>query len=361
MNARTAAVVALVCLAGVSVTCTQSNEPAGTTPKAEPPKTPAPEATLDKEDVLIPVAHRPKDNGFCYVCHEDLQDELISVSHEKKEILCVDCHGASSLHMEDEMLMTKPDYLHGRDEVEPFCKGCHARHEDQDKVEEFREKWLGRDRPNGRVVSSASICTDCHGLHNIRTEGGGDEAGGEQAKWTPLFNGKDLAGWEPIGGAKWSVVNGELVGQQGENFAPGDLLTTKSYKDFRLTVTYRVEWPSNTGVWFRFQTPGKAYQADILEYKKPEAYSGTLYCPGKLFLAVNKDKKLVDREGWNTISVHCEGDHLQIWLNGHQVADVRDDSSDSGKIGFQVHLGDQFGKMKIVVREAMIQPLDAGK
>jgi len=172
-----------------------------------------------------------------------------------------------------------------------------------------------------------------------------------------LFNGKDLTGWELVGGAKWVVEDGLLIGTQGQNNAPGDLLTTDSYKDFVVSLTYRVEWPCNTGLWFRYQSPKKAYQADILEYKKPECYSGTLYCPGKMFLAMNEDKALVDRDGWNTIKVRAEGEHIQIWINGHQVADVHDDTTDSGKFGFQVHPGEQFGSMKIVVRELLLKPL----
>jgi hypothetical protein len=172
-----------------------------------------------------------------------------------------------------------------------------------------------------------------------------------------IFNGKDLSGWETSGEAKWVVENGTLVGTQGDENAPGDLFTEKSYKDFALSVTYRVEWPCNSGVWFRYQSPQITYQADILEYKDPECYSGTLYCPGKMFLAMNTDKTLVDRDGWNTIKVRAEGDHIQIWLNDRQVADVHDDTSDSGKIGFQVHPGDVFGPMKIVVREMLLQEL----
>lgn len=172
-----------------------------------------------------------------------------------------------------------------------------------------------------------------------------------------LFNGKDLAGWESSGGARWVVENGMLVGTQGADNSPGDLFTKDAYKDFLLRVTYRVEWPCNSGVWFRYQSPQKAYQADILEYKDPECYSGTLYCPGKMFLAMNKDKGLVDRDGWNTIEVRAEGDHIQIWLNDREVADVHDTTSDSGRIGFQVHPGAEFGPMKIVVRSILLEPL----
>ncbi len=172
-----------------------------------------------------------------------------------------------------------------------------------------------------------------------------------------LFNGRDLTGWETSGGARWIVEDGLLIGTQGENNAPGDLFTRRTYKDFIASLTYRVEWPCNSGLWFRYQSPKKAYQADILEYKKPVCYSGTLYCPGKMFLAMNEDKTLVDRDGWNTIKVRAEGNHIQTWINGHKVADVHDNTTDSGRIGFQVHPGEQFGPMKIVVRELLLKEL----
>jgi len=183
------------------------------------------------------------------------------------------------------------------------------------------------------------------------------EADQTQAGFVKLFNGKDLTGWETSGQAKWVVQDGMLIGTQGENNAPGDLFTTAGFKNFEVAVVWRAEWPCNSGLWFRYQSPKVAYQADILEYKDPVAYSGTLYCPGKMFLAINDDPSLVNRDGWNTINVRAEGDHIQIWLNGHQVADVHDDTTDSGKIGFQVHPGAQFGPMKIVVRELLLKPL----
>jgi len=178
-----------------------------------------------------------------------------------------------------------------------------------------------------------------------------------EAEFIQIFNGRDLSGWETSGNARWVVEDGVLVGTQGENNAPGDLFTKDTYEDFLVTVTYRAEWPCNSGLWFRYQLPQKAYQADILEYKNPVCYSGTLYCPGKMFLAMNEDKTLVDREGWNTIKVRAEGNHIQTWINGHKVADVYDDTTDSGKIGFQVHQGEQFGPMKIIVRELLLKEL----
>lgn len=173
-----------------------------------------------------------------------------------------------------------------------------------------------------------------------------------------LFNGKDLTGWEPIGKADWKVEDGVLVGTQGPGKAPGDLLTSASFGDFELTVTYKVVWPANTGIWFRYQSEKQAYQADILEWPDPVAYSGTIYCPGKMFLTINNDKGLEKRDDWNCMKIRAEGDHLQVWLNGTLVADVHETVTMTGKIGFQVHAGDQFANMKVMIREAVLKPLN---
>jgi hypothetical protein len=209
------------------------------------------------------------------------------------------------------------------------------------------------------VVMMALVLGGCQKPTEKPAEKSGAPPVAGEKGYTKLFNGKDLTGWEATGKARWVVENGLLVGTQGEKNAPGDLFTTKSFRDFEAVVTYRVEWPCNSGVWFRFQSPGKAYQADILEYKNPVAYSGSLYCPGysKIFLVINADPTLENHTGWNTIKIRAQGDHLQIWLNGRQTADVHDATSDSGKIGFQVHPGAEFGPMKIVVREVLLKEL----
>jgi len=177
---------------------------------------------------------------------------------------------------------------------------------------------------------------------------------------TQLFNGKDLIGWTAAGNARWEVKDGMLVGRQGEDNAPGDLFTEQSFDDFELKVTYRVVWPANSGVWYRYQSGRKAFQADILRYKQPFALSGSLYRPGiagKPFVAINTNADIIDQEGWNTLVIRADGDHHQVFLNGVKTADVRDDLSLHGKIGFQVHAGDQFADMRIVIRQVELRPL----
>ncbi len=176
--------------------------------------------------------------------------------------------------------------------------------------------------------------------------------------WRPLFNGKDLENWEISGKARWAVEDGILVGRQGPNREHGDLLTVEDFDDFLVTLTYRIHWPANSGLWFRYQSADQAFQADILEYKDPVAWSGSLYCTGKMFIGINEDPSIVDREGWNTMTVLANGEHLVVHLNGHKTVDVRDDTSFTGKIGFQIHAGDQFETMFIEVREIRIRPLN---
>jgi hypothetical protein len=208
------------------------------------------------------------------------------------------------------------------------------------------------------VSSLALIVSGCASSGTQLCCGAQSAQGAPAEKWIALFNGQDLTGWKAEGNARWEVRDGLLIGTQGEQNAPGDLFTERSFANFELVCTYRAEWPCNSGIWFRYQNPGKAYQADILEWKDPVAYSGTIYCPGKMFLAINDDKSIENRDGWNTLRVRAEGDHLQVWLNDRLTGDVRDSTTDAGRIGFQVHPGAEFGPMKIVVREIRVRVLD---
>lgn len=177
----------------------------------------------------------------------------------------------------------------------------------------------------------------------------------KQLAWKPLFNGQNLDGWEISGLSRWRVEEGVLIGRQGPNRESGDLLTVVDYDDFLLTMTYRMVWPANSGIWFRYQSANQAFQADILEYKNPVAWSGSLYCTGKMFIGLNEDPSIVDREGWNTMTVLADGERLVVHLNGHKTVDVRDDTSTHGKIGFQIHAGDQFETMAIHIRDFRIR------
>ncbi len=175
--------------------------------------------------------------------------------------------------------------------------------------------------------------------------------------FSPIFNGRDLSGWKAEGKASFSVEEGMLVGRQGRRGEAGDLFTEAEFGDFELEAAWRMDFPGNSGVWFRYQGPEKAYQADILEWKDPVCWSGTVYCPSKMFLSMNTDPSIVRRDGWNTFLVRAVKDHIQVFLNGRKVSDARDASSSRGRIGFQVHAGADFGKMAIRIADIRVRRL----
>lgn len=109
----------------------------------------------------------PNNNGLCMVCHLDFEEDPIATDHLQRGITCAHCHGKSVAHMHDETMMTSPDILYGRTEVESMCGHCHRSHKDKRAVENFRAEWLGKKRENGRNITAESTCTDCHGLHTI--------------------------------------------------------------------------------------------------------------------------------------------------------------------------------------------------
>lgn len=131
-------------------------------------RAPAPGGTLSKTSASMPRSdNMPKNNGLCLVCHLDFDEDSITTDHLREGITCAHCHGKSIAHMHDETMMTSPDILYGRTEVQSMCSHCHPPHRNPRAVQIFRAKWLGRKQENGRNITADSTCTDCHGLHTI--------------------------------------------------------------------------------------------------------------------------------------------------------------------------------------------------
>jgi len=75
----------------------------------------------------------------------------------------------------------------------------------------------------------------------------------------PIFNGKDLTGWEPIGNvnnSKWIARDGELVndnppveGRRGPGAA--NLKTTEKFQDFKLHIEVNCPEHGNSGIYLR--------------------------------------------------------------------------------------------------------------
>jgi hypothetical protein len=181
--------------------------------------------------------------------------------------------------------------------------------------------------------------------------------------WIPLFDGKTLTGWKATGRADWRVSDGAIVGRQGTDGAPGDLFTEAQWKDFEVEAEWRMTFPGNSGLWFRWAGPKTGCQADFLENEPafPGVLSGSVYCMGQQFVGVNRDASAVNKSGWNHLHVRVAGEEITVVLNGREVVRTRTSSQPGpGSIGLQVHAGKQFEGMEVRVRNLRLRPVSGG-
>lgn len=162
--------------------------------------------------------------------------------------------------------------------------------------------------------------------------------------FAPLFNGRNLDGWD--GDPRlWSVRDGMIVGStEGVSLEHNEfLISKKTYANFILRADMKLR-NHNSGIQFRSQAHPdwvvSGYQADAAENN----YWGCLYEErGKRGIMVNswkeKGEKAVKLKDWNTYEISCQGDHIQIKLNGTVTADLHDSVSLDGVIALQLHRG----------------------
>ena len=198
--------------------------------------------------------------------------------------------------------------------------------------------------------------------------------------WIPLFNGKDLTGWEGLEGF-WSVVDGAIqCSETKEKSVQSDLvlLCSKQYPEkfanFELRYSWRMVTPSgNSGVQFRSKIDNPqthhvgGYQADI---DAGNGYTGIIYdesgIAGGRGVMSNRGEKTVwddknNRSGtplekneaeikkiikpqgeWNDCVVIADGNHITYSINGTISTEMLDNSPKalkSGVIGLQMHQG----------------------
>jgi hypothetical protein len=134
---------------------------APSTPSASSPSQPP--SAQDATDVLGA-------NAACLVCHQTFVKEDIARTHQKEDISCIKCHGASVAHANDEHVgATKPDITYPRAKVDASCAKCHEDHDVAPRkvIARFLERKLPR--------KPAPVCTDCHGTHRIERTNGPDD------------------------------------------------------------------------------------------------------------------------------------------------------------------------------------------
>jgi hypothetical protein len=166
--------------------------------------------------------------------------------------------------------------------------------------------------------------------------------------FTPLFNGENLEGWEIKNGtAPFTVEDGVIIGTYTSG-TPNTFLSTKqSYSDFILTFEAHLGEETNSGVMFRAQSNPQYRDGRVHGYQMemdPSArkWTGGIFDEARRGWIYNLErnpeaKNAFKLNEWNTCRVEAIGDHLRVWINGVQTADVIDDVDASGFIALQVH------------------------
>jgi hypothetical protein len=165
--------------------------------------------------------------------------------------------------------------------------------------------------------------------------------------WVALFNGKDLDGWEQVNGsAKYEAKDGAILGTSVPNSPNSFLCTKKRYGDFELEFEVKVDKELNSGVQIRSESKPEYQNGRVHGYQVEIAvggFSGGIYDESRRNKFLNADKPtdeihaLLKENAWNKYRVICQVDHIQTWVNGRKVTDLRDDMTKTGFIGLQVH------------------------
>jgi hypothetical protein len=200
----------------------------------------------------------------------------------------------------------------------------------------------------------------------------------------PIFNGKDLTGWEGRTN-HWSVQDGAITGvTTKENPAKGNNFliwrpygTNEVIEDFELRLSYKIvpnndKGFGNSGIQYRSKAFDnfvvRGYQAD---FEAGKTHSGILYEEGMDGILAQRGQKTVVKtvngktkvevtgsvgdskqiqaaihdKDWNEYVVIAKGNHLQHFINGVPTVDVTDERENgkdarSGILAFQIHAGE---------------------
>lgn len=157
------------------------------------------------------------------------------------------------------------------------------------------------------------------------------------AAWTnpePLFNGKDLTGWQPINNTSnnqkepfesyWVAKNGELVNEKkGPN-----IRTTRVFDDFKLHVEYFCPPEENSGIYLRGRYEAQVApppQADRPRTPAPPLRPGAYRNPyggvGCIYGMLGPSTPPPFRPDWQTYDITLIGRWVTVIFNGVTTVD----------------------------------------
>jgi hypothetical protein len=195
------------------------------------------------------------------------------------------------------------------------------------------------------------------------------------AGWKPLFNGKDLGGWEHVGPGKMVIEDGMIRTEGGMGLL---WYTKEKYGNCTIRVVYKTtSQASNSGVFVRIADRPKdewyavhhGYEVQICDVQDPYHTTGSIYSLSKATAQPSKP-----RGEWNTLEITLEGDRVLISLNGVPVNDFdpkgpvperkknyepeRGPRPESGYVGLQNH-DDYATGTQVYFKEVSVRPLSS--
>jgi hypothetical protein len=172
------------------------------------------------------------------------------------------------------------------------------------------------------LAAPAAHAADANTLSDSEQSGG----------WRLLFDGHSLAGWrslsDPDPGAGWKVEDGCIV----RTAKSGDLLTIDEFGDFELSIEWKVEDATNSGILYRVSLSEKQTYFTGPEYQILDNVHGgdrndPKHLAGALYDLVAPPKDFTHPVGtWNQTRIVVRGWHIEHWLNGEKIVDVDLDS-----------------------------------
>jgi len=152
--------------------------------------------------------------------------------------------------------------------------------------------------------------------------------------WKLLFDGESTKGWR--GFQKKSVPAGWVVedGTLTRASAAGDIITERQYRDFELTLDWKIAEGGNSGVMYRVTEGGGATyetgpEMQVLDDARHSDGRSRLTAAGSDFGLYPAAAGIVKPAGeWNSIRIVVKGHHVEHWMNGVKVVEYELESPD---------------------------------
>jgi len=162
--------------------------------------------------------------------------------------------------------------------------------------------------------------------------------------WKPLFDGKTLKGWHPVGDGKWTAEDGAIVGRANKEKLYGLLVSDATFKDFTVRFKFKV-LSGDSGFYIRtvIKPPEKANGLQIQVGPPGSGVGGIYESYGRAWVVKPKledEKRYTKAEQWNDMTIDAHGGHVVVTVNGTKTAELQDDPSPpDGILALQMHSG----------------------